>query len=129
VVDIATLTGACVVALGNITTGLFATDDRLAARLDAAGQKAGERVWRMPLFKEYGEQLKSEVADLNNVGGRPAGAVTAGFFLSRFAEKYPWAHLDIAGTSWSEKARKPHLPAGATGVGVRLFVELLRAWE
>jgi len=128
VVDIATLTGACVVALGTITTGLFASDDGLAARLEEAGKRTGERVWRMPLFKEYGEQIKSDVADLNNIGGRPAGAITAAYFLSSFAGETPWAHLDIAGTSWTEDTSKPYRTQGGTGVGVRLFVEMLRAW-
>jgi len=128
VIDIATLTGACVIALGMITTGLMSNSDDLSNRIVAAGTKAGERVWRLPLFEEYGEQLKSEVADLNNIGGRPAGAITAGVFLSRFAEDYAWAHLDIAGTAAVDNPSKPYLSAGATGVGVRLFVELLRSW-
>ena len=128
VIDIATLTGACVIALGMITTGLLSNNDDLSNGLETAGTKVGERVWRLPLFEEYGEQLKSEVADLNNIGGRPAGTITAGFFLSRFAEDYAWAHLDIAGTAAVDKPSKPYLSAGATGVGVRLFVELLRSW-
>lgn len=129
IVDLATLTGACVVALGNITTGLLSTDDRLAAQLEAAGQRSGERVWRLPLFKEYGEQLKSDVADLCNVGGRPAGAITAAYFLSQFVGEFPWAHLDIAGTYWTDKPAKPYQTKGATGVGVRLLMEWLRRWE
>lgn len=129
IVDLATLTGACVVALGNITTGLLSTDDRLAAQLEAAGQRSGERVWRLPLFKEYGEQLKSDVADLCNVGGRPAGAITAAYFLSQFVGEFPWAHLDIAGTYWTDKPAKPYQSKGATGVGVRLLMEWLRRWE
>jgi leucyl aminopeptidase len=129
VIDIATLTGACNVALGSQASGLFDNDDKLAARLEAAGQKSGERVWRMPMFKEYGEQIKSDVADMKNTGGRPAGAITAAMLLSRFAEGYPWAHLDIAGTSWVDKPSKPYLTVGGTGVGVRLFIELLRSWR
>lgn len=126
VVDIATLTGACVVALGEVASGLFSNDDALAAQLEMAALAAGEKVWRMPLFKEYGKQLESDVADLCNVGGRPAGAITAAFFLSYFAENAPWAHIDIAGTSWSDKPDKPYLSKGPNGVGVRLFVEWLR---
>jgi leucyl aminopeptidase len=129
IVDLATLTGACVVALGNITTGLMSTDDRLASQLEAAGQRSGERVWRLPLFKEYGEQLKSDVADLCNVGGRPAGAITAAYFLSQFVGDFPWAHLDIAGTYWTDKPAKPYQSKGATGVGVRLLMDWLRRWE
>ena len=128
IVDIATLTGACVIALGTITTGLLCNDDSLSAKLEAAGQKVGERVWRLPLFKEYGEQLKSDVADMRNIGGRPAGTITAGLFLSRFAEDFAWAHLDVAGTASLDSPAKSYLTSGATGVGVRLFVELLRTW-
>lgn len=128
VIDLATLTGACVVALGHVTTGLFSTDEGLSTKIKDAGLACGERMWPMPLFKEYGEQLKSDVADLSNVGGRPAGAITAAAFLSRFADGYPWAHLDIAGTSWLEKQSTPYLPAGATGVGVALFTKLLQTW-
>ncbi|RLC57953.1 MAG: leucyl aminopeptidase [Chloroflexota bacterium] len=128
VVDVATLTGACVVALGEITTGLMGTDPDLVARIKAASEKTAEKVWELPLFEEYGEQLKSDVADVKNVGGRPAGAITAAFFLSKFAKGMPWAHLDIAGKALSDKERNPYTPKGATGVGVRLFVQLLRDW-
>jgi len=128
VVDIATLTGACVVALGEITTGLMGTDPALLARIKAASEKTAEKVWELPLFEEYGEQIKSDVADVKNTGGRPAGAITAGFFLSKFAKGMPWAHLDIAGKALTDKERNPYTPKGATGVGVRLFVQLLRDW-
>ena len=128
VVDVATLTGACVVALGEITSGLMGTDPELVARIKAAGEKTAEKVWELPLFEEYGEQLKSDVADVKNVGGRPAGAITAAFFQSKFATGMPWAHLDIAGKALSDKERNPYTPKGATGVGVRLFVQLLRDW-
>ena len=128
VVDVATLTGACVVALGEITSGLMGTDPELVARIKAAGEKTAEKVWELPLFEEYGEQLKSDVADVKNVGGRPAGAITAAFFLSKFAKGMPWAHLDIAGKALTDKERNPYTPKGATGVGVRLFVQLLRDW-
>ncbi|SFN84548.1 leucyl aminopeptidase [Formivibrio citricus] len=120
VVDLATLTGACVIALGHVTNGLFANDDELADELLAAADKSGDLTWRLPLFEEYQEQLKSNFADMANIGGRPAGAITAACFLSRFAEKYRWAHLDIAGTAWKSGAAK-----GATGRPVPLLVEFL----
>jgi len=124
VVDLATLTGACVVALGNVTSGLMSNDDSLAAQLGAASARTGERIWRLPLFDEYAEQIKSDVADVRNTGGRPAGSITAGLFLQRFAA-YPWAHLDIAGTAKVDKERG-YIPKGATGHGVRLLVDWLR---
>jgi leucyl aminopeptidase len=120
VVDIATLTGACVIALGGVATGLFANDDALADALLSAGQTAHDRAWRMPLWDDYQEQLKSNFADMANIGGRPAGSVTAACFLSRFTKKYKWAHLDIAGTAWKSGAAK-----GATGRPVPLLVEFL----
>ena len=129
VVDIATLTGACAVALGSAASGLFATDDALAGKLETAGARSGEKLWRMPLFKEYGEQIKSDTADMKNSGGRNGGACTAAVFLSRFAEGYPWAHLDIAGTSWVEKPPKAYYASGGAAMGLRLFVELLRSWK
>ncbi len=126
--DAATLTGACVVALGHHAAGVMG-DERLIARLREAGERSGERVWPLPLFEEYGEQLKSDVADVKNVGGRPAGAITAGFFLSKFVPKgVPWVHVDIAGLFLLEKER-PYCPKGGTGFGVRLFAETLRRWE
>lgn len=128
VIDLATLTGACVVALGTVAAGLFSNDDSLAARIEAASQATAEKVWRMPLWKEYAEQLKSDVADMKNTGGRPAGAITAATLLSKFVGEYPWAHLDIAGVSGAEKD-KPYQPKGATGFGVRLLVEVLRNWS
>jgi leucyl aminopeptidase len=100
VIDIATLTGACVIALGSVASGLYANDDELAEQLLAAGQESGDRAWRMPLWDDYQEQIKSPFADIANIGGRPAGSVTAACFLSRFADNYRWAHLDIAGTAW-----------------------------
>lgn len=120
VVDMATLTGACVIALGHVTNGLFANDDELADELLAAADKSGDLTWRLPLFEEYQEQLKSNFADMANIGGRPAGAITAACFLSRFTEKYRWAHLDIAGTAWKSGAAK-----GGTGRPVPLLVEFL----
>ena len=100
VVDIATLTGACVIALGHVASGVYANDDELAEELVQAGQEAWDRAWHMPLWEDYQEQLKSPFADMANIGGRPAGSVTAACFLSRFTKSYKWAHLDIAGTAW-----------------------------
>jgi len=120
VIDLATLTGACVIALGHVTNGLFANDDDLADDLLAAADKSGDLTWRMPLFEEYQEQLKTNFADLANIGGRPAGAITAACFLSRFTEKLRWAHFDIAGTAWKSGAAK-----GATGRPVPLLIEFL----
>jgi len=120
VIDIATLTGACVVALGAVNSGLFSKDDALADALLKAGKQAGDTAWRMPLDDAYQEQLKSNFADMANIGGQPAGAVTAACFLSRFAKAYPWAHLDIAGTAWKGGAAK-----GATGRPVPMLVQYL----
>ena len=126
IVDLATLTGACVVALGKWCSGLFSSDDSLAARLQRAGDVTGERVWRMPLWAEHREAIRSEVGDWKNTGGRDGGAITAAAFLWCFVDKTPWAHLDIAGTAWVDKPT-PYQPRGATGVGVRLLVEWLRS--
>ncbi len=120
VVDIATLTGACVIALGHVVSGLFANDDALAKELVAAGDAAYDRVWRLPLLDDYQEQLKSNFADFANIGGRPAGAVTAACYLARFAKKFKWAHLDIAGTAWKAGKEK-----GATGRPVPLLMQFL----
>jgi leucyl aminopeptidase len=122
VVDIATLTGACVVALGNVRSGLFSPDEALAKALGSAGDAAQDLCWRMPLDEEYGEGLKTQFADVANVAGRAGGAVSAAKYLQRFTDKYPWAHLDIAGTAWKSGAAK-----GATGRPVGLLVEYLLA--
>jgi len=118
-IDIATLTGACVIALGHVLSGLYANDDALADGLLSAGQRIGDRAWRMPLDEDYDEQLKSRIADVANIGGRPGGSVTAACFLQRFVEG-PWAHLDIAGTAWKSGAEK-----GGTGRPVPLLVQYL----
>lgn len=120
VIDVATLTGACVVALGGVRSGLFASDDQLAAALEAAGDAALDPCWRMPLDDEYSEGLKTNFADVANVGGRAGGAITAAKFLHRFTQNYPWAHLDIAGTAWKGGSAK-----SATGRPVGLLVEYL----
>jgi leucyl aminopeptidase len=124
IVDMATLTGACVVALGPLCSGLFANDQALANRLLAAAAAAGERVWQLPLIDEYRENLKSDVADLNNVGPRGGGAITAGLFLKEFAGERSWAHLDIAGPAFIEKD-SPLGPKGATGYAVRTILTYL----
>ena len=120
VIDIATLTGACVVALGSVLTGLFTPDDELATEISAAGQTSFDRVWRMPVIEDYQEQLDSPFADIANIGGPKAGAVTAACFLQRFTREYRWAHLDIAGTAWNSGTAK-----GATGRPVPLLVQFL----
>src|SRR5690606_7999642 len=120
VIDIATLTAACVIALGNHASGLFSNNDELASALLGAGEDANDRAWRMPLWEEYDQQLKSNFADMANVGGRNGGSVTAACFLARFTKGYPWAHLDIAGTAWNSGSAK-----GATGRPVPLLVEYL----
>ena len=124
VIDIATLTGACVIALGAVRSGLFTADDGLASALLAAGEAADDLCWRLPLDEDYAEGLKSRFADVANVGGRAAGAVTAAKFLQRFAGKFAWAHLDIAGTAWRSGAAK-----GATGRPVGLLLEYLLALD
>lgn len=124
VIDAATLTGAIVIGLGHGATGVMGTDDALVERIRAAGERAGERVWPLPLWDEYRDQLKSDIADLKNSGGRPAGSITAGWFLREFVEGFPWAHLDIAGTAYTDRDAPP-IARGPTGVGVRLFLDLL----
>ena len=122
-VDVATLTGAIVVALGKITSGIFGTPESWVTHVRRVAERAGDRVWPMPLFDEYREQLKSEIADMSNTGGRPAGSITAAIFLKEFTGGLPWAHIDIAGTAWAEEAR-PYLPKGPSGVAVRTLAEL-----
>jgi leucyl aminopeptidase len=128
VIDLATLTGACVVALGRgMAAGLFSNDDVLRERLLTASRAAHERLWPMPLWDDYKEAIKSDVADMKNSGGRMGGVATSAIFLKQFTD-YPWAHLDIAGMALGEKD-SGYLPTGATGFGVRLLLELLRNWR
>jgi leucyl aminopeptidase len=122
-IDVATLTGACVVALGKTTSGLFGAPDAWVETVRRASARAGDRSWPMPVYDDYKEQLKSEIADFTNTGGRAAGAITAALFLKEFAGDKPWVHIDIAGTAWAEEA-KPYQPKGATGVSVRTLAEL-----
>ena len=123
-IDIATLTGACVVALGQFAIGMFGNNDQLKEHVRNAGMRAGERVWEMPLWEEYFEQLRSDVADVRNIGGRGGGMITAALFLSKFVGDCPWIHLDIASTDWSERERA-YLPKGPTGIGTRLLIQFL----
>jgi leucyl aminopeptidase len=122
-VDVATLTGAVVVALGKVTSGIFGTPDQWVERVRAVANRSGDRAWPLPLFDEYKDQIKSDIADIMNTGGRAAGAITAAMFLKEFAGDRPWAHLDIAGTAWVEEA-KPYLPKGPSGVAVRTLANL-----
>jgi leucyl aminopeptidase len=120
VVDVATLTGACIVALGHVCSGLFANRDALARELLAAGEESWDRAWQLPLWDDYQEQLKSNFADFANIGGKAAGSITAACFLSRFARRFDWAHLDIAGTAWKSGKEK-----GATGRPVPMLAAFL----
>jgi leucyl aminopeptidase len=128
VIDLATLTGAVVIALGDYVIGLFGNNESLQKTVEEASQKTGEKVWRLPLWDEYFDYIKSDVADFKNVGTRAAGAIIGGIFLSKFVEKTPWVHLDIAGPAFIEKER-PFMPKGGTGIGVRLLIQLLRDWR
>ena len=127
-VDVATLTGACVVALGKVASGLFARPESWSGILQEVSLRAGDRCWPMPLYDEYFDQMRSEIADMANSGGRPGGACTAAAFLKEFAGTLPWAHIDIAGTAWADEA-KPHQPKGPIGVGVRTLAELPFTYE
>ena len=126
VVDIATLTGAIVVALGHSASGVMGTDDKLVEELRGAGDRADERVWPLPLWDDYRDLMKSDIADVKNSGGRPAGSISAGWFLREFVDGFPWAHLDIAGTAYSDRDDAARVK-GPTGVGVRLFSEFVLA--
>ena len=128
VVDIATLTGAVIIGLGHHYTGMVANSDELARRVEAAGQDAGEPVWRLPLNEDYVKQIESKVADIKNTGGKPAGTITAAAYLSKFVGDTPWVHLDIAGTAW-DFTEKSYIPKGPSGNGVRTFIQLIRSWE
>jgi len=127
IIDLATLTGACVVALGDHVIGMMGTDDDLKQEIREAADLTGEKVWELPLWEEYHELIKGDAADYKNSGGRAGGAITAAAFLSKFTGDTPWVHLDIAGPAWLAKD-KPYIPKGASGVGVRLLVQFLRNW-
>jgi leucyl aminopeptidase len=126
-IDAATLTGACVVALGMINAGAFSNDDATFAKFDGALATSGEKFWRLPLGEEYAEQIKSDIGDIKNTGGRWGGAITAAEFLKVFAEETPWIHLDIAGLAWVEDS-KPYIAKGPSGVGVRSILEWVRTY-
>ncbi len=125
IVDIATLTGACAIALGHEAAGMVGTSDEYKRQMRAAGEKTGERLWELPLWENYYDQIKSDIADMKNTGGRAASVITASALLSKFVRNYPWVHLDIASTAWTEKDR-PYTPKGATGMGARLLTQFLR---
>ena len=129
VIDFATLTGACVVSLGDVYAGLFSDDDELVKKLTDAGEKTGELVWRQPLHEKYKELVKSNVADIKNVGPREGGAITAAIFLKEFVDCKKWAHLDIAGTAYTKNNKNILNPFGGTGYGVRLALQLLEDWK
>ena len=124
-IDLATLTGAIVIALGKDLAGLYSNDEPLAANLLAASKASGDALWRMPLPAQYEKQIESGVADVKNTGGRPGGSITAALFLQKFVNGAPWAHLDIASTAWKPKSTIPTIPSGATGFGVRLLDQLV----
>ena len=126
-VDAATLTGSIVVALGAVNIGAFTNNQPFVDKLIGVAKSEGEKVWQMPMDEEYKEALKSSFADLHNIGGRPAGSITAAWFIGEFVGDTPWIHLDIAGTAWLDDA-KPYMAKGATGVGVRTFVKLAESW-
>ena len=124
IIDVATLTGACMVALGQFAVGMLGNNADLKKRIEEAGLKTGERVWEIPLWEEYFEQLRSDVADMRNIGGRGDGMITAALFLSKFVADYPWVHLDLASTDWSERER-PYISRGPTAIGTRLLIQFL----
>jgi leucyl aminopeptidase len=128
VIDLATLTGACKIALGDHVIGMLGNDGPLKEKIRRAGDQTGERVWELPLWEDYHELVKSDVADFKNAGSRVGGAITAAAFLSKFVGDYPWVHLDIAGPAWLTKD-KPYTPKGASGIGVRLMLQCLRDWK
>ena len=128
IVELSTLTGAVIIALGSRVTGMMGTDQALVDRISRAGEATSERVWQLPLWDEYHQMIKSDIADLKNIGGRPAGSITAGAFLAAFVGSYPFVHLDVAGTAWTESPAKSYDSRGGTGVGVRLLTEFLRGY-
>jgi leucyl aminopeptidase len=128
VVDLATLTGAVIVGLGHHRTGILSTSDKLVEQIIAAGDRAGEPLWRLPLGPEYSKQIESKVADIRNIGGKGGGTITAAAYLQEFVGETPWAHLDIAGTAWNF-TEKSYIPRGPSGIAVRTLVNLVRNWK
>jgi len=125
VIDVATLTGACIIALGDDVVGMLGTDDKIKNEINKAAQTTGELVWELPLWEQYHELIKSDIADYKNSSGRAGSTITSAAFLSKFVGDLPWVHLDIAGPAWTTKD-KPYVPKGAAGITVRLLVEFLR---
>jgi leucyl aminopeptidase len=129
IIDLATLTGMCAYTFGDKAIGMLGTDERLLEKVRKAGEETGERCWQLPLWEDYGQQIKGHHSDLYNIGGPYGGTITAAMFLKEFIpEKTPWVHLDIAGTAWCDSPRYD-CPKGATGVGVRLLAALLSHWR
>lgn len=129
IVDLATLTGACIVALGDVAIGMMGNNSRVLKAVESSGNESFERVWELPMWEEYRDGVKGDIADLKNIGaGRKAGTIAGAVFLQEFVEETPWVHLDIAGTAWTDKD-KPYHPKGATGVGVRLLTDLATHWK
>ncbi len=126
IIDLATLTGACVISLGHHAMALFSNNARLTTQLKQASDESGERVWELPLWEDYLKQVQSDIADLKNSGGRPAGSITAAIFLKQFVN-VPWVHFDIAGTAWNTDSNHPYLTKGSTGIGLRLLIAYLTA--
>ncbi|KAF0248088.1 MAG: leucyl aminopeptidase, partial [bacterium] len=124
IIDLATLTGACIIALGNHRAAMIGSNEDLMNEIRQASEQAGEKLWQLPLNKEYQDMIKSDIADIKNLGGRYAGAITAAAFLGEFVSDIPWTHLDIAGTAWLEENR-PEMAKGPTGYGVRTLVEFI----
>ena len=129
IIDFATLTGACIVALGTVASGMIGNDKKIMNLLMKSAEHTGEKVWELPLWDEYKKLIRSDVADIKNIGGRGAGTITAAAFLSHFVGEYPWVHLDIAGTAWTQEGtpKKSYIKKGATGVGVLLSIDFLRS--
>jgi leucyl aminopeptidase len=125
IVDIATLTGACSIAFGNEAVAMMGNDGSLMEKMKRASEETSERVWQMPLFEEYKDYIKSDIADMKNTSGRSGSLASSAYFLKEFAGDTPWVHLDIAGTAWTDKDR-PYIPKGATGIGVRLLLSFLK---
>jgi leucyl aminopeptidase len=127
VIDLATLTGACIIALGTNVAAVIGTNKKLIDELHNISERTGEKFWELPLYEEFSEQIKSYVADIKNIGGRPGGAITAASFLSNFTNGLPWMHIDIAGTAWTQEGtyERSYNPKGATGFGIRTLVKLL----
>jgi leucyl aminopeptidase len=128
VIDLATLTGAVIIGLGHHRSGLMSNNDKLARKIIEIGAECGEPAWQLPLGKDYSKQIKSDVADIKNIGGKAAGSITAAAYLQNFVGDTPWAHLDIAGTAW-DFTEKSYIPKGPSGIGVRTLIEFVRSWK